>query len=587
MGGGFYWIELVPVRSYDGDVERFTRLFRYDLATGRAEAVRDNIGSPLVAVGRDLLGLRLADKSEVVKVDRNGWVQGLTPDTLDVIDFEPADEHTIVFIADGVGPRAIFKLDLFNPRPTYVADADVLLDVSDGRVFALTGDDGFAIDLGSGARTAFKPPKHIFPVGHVMLEVEQSSVTAYDMLDGKTRPVAPRAGKWRLLYSSGTVLARTPATDNRSDAFLVKPTELEELPTLLGGTTLLGVTTVGQDRWALVGQNTINYSGDLADTASEADICLLPTTPTVTFPARFVPKRYLEKAKVLFDNAGTIDKKSTLQLFEDEGAPVTLELRVAERAGSDFEVMRKRALEVDRTLTELLDDHEIRTQVRFRDERVAIRRWRRARMRERTFVGMGDIHLSDPSELDVELRDRSDSMNEHKIHCSGTVVNTRPMPQDALSVRCIYGDRKRVIDVPVLAPGATFAFDQTYEVGNDASPVIEIARRGEAIEFYDTKFEQRTQQEFELAAKIYDDTGLALDWHRTDDRFVVAVKSVASYETLSEDQRLRLAQQAYKAFEGLRSLEPVPDDAKLVLRIDLFESPTYYEFDGSKLKTFD
>ncbi len=588
LGDGLYWLEAEGIRDFDGEVAIHWNLVRFDLRTRRHEVIAPYIGSPLVPHGDGLLALRFDGTARIARFGRDGTVEDLTPDDLDVVDYEPMDHGNLAFLADGNGPRAAYTLNLDRPKPKYLVDADTLLSAFGGHVFTVTKDnEGIAIDPLTRATARFKPTKHYWPLATDLLEVEDSQVVAHGMLDGRARTKLSRKGAWRFIYRPGAILARTAPHDSLSEAFLLTPGFVTALPAVIGGASLLDVTELDGDRWALVGHNTAHYLGDLVDTGSEADVCLLPRSGSVAFPTRDVPKRYEPKAAELFAASHREAPGSTLQLFDGDDTPVILDIRVKERAGSDVSLMRETARKLHHRVTSVLGDREIKTRVTFLDERTAVQRWRRSRLRERTFVGMGDALMADPSELAVELRDRSATMENGKITCSGTVANIQSTKLAGLSIHCIDGDRGRTIPVPDLAPGATFSFEQTYDVDADAHPHVEVYSAHDPVEFLDTVYETRMRQIFDLATSVYGQTGFALFGHDAGKTITVTVHSPPTFTTLTQAERVRFATMAYNAYAALREIYASPPGTALLLKIIVQTQPVSYEFDGSTLTTFD
>jgi hypothetical protein len=586
-GEGMYWLEDSTSRNIDGDIHRWSQVVHYDLRSHHREVVRANIGAPLVVLRGKLLALRLTTNPTVAIVARDGTTQDLTPANLKVVDFEPVDEHTIAFIADGDGPRAVYTLDIDLPRPRYVVDADTLLDAADGHVFVLDGEQGIAIDLRSGERTTFKPTGHLFPVGIYQVEAEGSMVRGHSMIDGKVRTLVDTPDDWRFVYTPGAVLARTPPQHDVSEAVLLTATGTIPLPSVAGGTTLLGVANLDSDRWALVGHNTTNYVGDLADNSSESDVCLLPTSGTAVFKTRVVPKQYEDKRQRVFAVSEELSPGSGIQVFDGDDTPITLAIRVKPRAESDFDLMRASARKLHHGVTSLLGDREIKTEVTFSDERTAITQWRCSDQRERTFIGMGDALMSDPAELALELRSGLDDVEKGKLHCSGKLINHQAAPLTGLSVQCIAGDRTRPIPVPDLAPGASFAFAKDFEVDDEPLPNVEILRGGQTVDFLDAAHEETMHRVFDVATTVYAETGLALQEHQVDPDLVVTVHIGTDFAKATEERRLDLAHKAYDRFAALRDIYGKPEDTTLELKIQIQGLPISYEYDGEKLKKVD
>ncbi len=588
-GGSLYWLEAIRARDFDSELDIHWKLVRYDVRARRVHDVAVNVGSPLLSQGDDLLALRFDAKGAITRFGRDGTIQALTPSHFDVEDVERINDRDLAFLATGEGPRAVYTLDLNNPRPRHVVDADSLLTSAGGNIFAVAKGEGIAIEPSTGARTSFTPRESYVPLATEQIEVEFDQVLAYSMLDGAMRKVHTEREPWRLVYSPGAILARTAPKDGRSKAVWIKPGTVVPLPPVLGGTSIVGVTELEGQHWALIGHNTANYIGDLADVSPEVDVCLLPSSGSFERATRYIPQRYEAKHRALMAAASRHAPDASLQVFDaDNGEPVTLEIHVKDEVGSDLAAMRERVRSLHRGVTSVLGDREIRTRVHFRDKRSAVQRWRRSRLRDRTFVGMGDALMSDPSDVDVELRDLARATKDGKLTCSGTLVNRGTASLEGHVIRCIYGDRNRTIAVPALEPGASFAFDQSYDVDEDATAWVEVYRGSEPVEFLSTKYEAQMERVFTLATKIFADTGLALDTHDpADDEISVTLVSPSTFESVSEADRREAANKAFEGYQALRAIYDVPETTPLSLRIAVQGRPVSYDYDGKTLTTDD
>jgi hypothetical protein len=585
FGGGLYWLEDVRSRDYDGELGHVSRLVRFDLRNHRREVIADGMVAPVVFVGKRLVARR--NGGGLVLIARDGSIQELAPGPWSIDDFEVIDDHTLAVQAQNDAHSAVYTLDLDEPRPKYVCDADTLLSVSKHHVYVIAAGQGVSVDLNTGARHSFTPTKHFNPLGAEQLEVEDGELRAHSMVDGTVRTLPVPHGEWRLTYMNGEVLARTTVRHGRSDDFLVTTHGVIALPSVLGGTAIFGVAELDGERWALIGHNTSRYGGDLADVPSEADVCLLPESGALTIPTRDVPLRYAASAPALFAAAARLAPGSELQVFDDEALPTTVSLALGEDAGSDFALMRARARVVQRAVTAILRDPEIRTDVTFHDRRRAVFRWWRSLVAGRTYVGMGDAMLQDAEEVGLELRDGTSTHTEGTLRCAGTLVNTSRTTAESLTIRCSPGDRDHAIPVPALAAGASFHFDRTFATASgDMWAQFELVRGDEQIWYIDANEEALTRKLFDLATRVYASTGLALSEHAISySGITVTLRCAAEFATAKPELRERLAREAYAAYGALRELYPTDHERTLHLTIQVDEHVVTYDYDGHTLTT--
>ncbi|HSD90107.1 MAG TPA: hypothetical protein VLB44_21395, partial [Kofleriaceae bacterium] len=490
-GGGLFYLEAVHQFDYLNAWRSFTNFVRYDLRDRRAEVLVDHAMSPVVFVrGEPVMRRQFGEKHEVVRVSRDKQVQAVTPDYLDVWDLISVDDHTVAMLADGDGNRAVYVLDFDHPRPRYVADAETLLSAEPGKVFIVAGDEAVAIDLKTGARTRIYRDEGAVNVGSLAHVAQDDVVRVHDLASGEDKTVIPTKAVWKLVDQGDSVLARTAPANDRSLAYLIANGKATQLPDITGGTSIMRTTTVAGKTWALIGHNTTNSIDDLADTVAETDICTLPARGKVNFASRAVPGRYLSKQNKLFTALEQVAPGAGVQLAEDYTYPIAVSVTLKnERAGMDFSKMRDRVREVHEKATHQLDDRQVRTELNFSDMRTAIRSWRRDRMRERTFVGMGSALVSDPVDVDLEVRDLVNEVNrDGKIVCSGTITNMQTKALENFELRCST-DRTIAIKIPMLEGNASTKFNQTFENPDENTAFFEAIKDGEPLELLDMAHE--------------------------------------------------------------------------------------------------
>jgi hypothetical protein len=588
-GGGLYWFETVRLYNYESQLKSYSNLVHYDLRTRQLDVIEDHVLPPLRFVQHQILVRREgAESSWLALRDRSGRIQSLVPDYLGVVDVEPIDANTIAVLADGDGPRAVYTIDLASPRPRYLIDADVLLSASGGRVYVYAGDHGVVIDPKTGKTESFTWTRGGFPEGANVWYVADSKLRTHPMGPGKDVTAIDTDRPWTLVHQVGAVLARTPPRKDRSYAFLLASGSATRLPTVYGGASILGVTRLGDQSWALIGHNTTNYDADLADTTAETDVCLLPSSGDIRFATRRLPKRWLDKGTAIdtaFEASGL--KDANYQVMDDVGNPPTLSFNLSENGGSDFDTMRARARDLHRRVTSVLDEREAKTEVNFADRRIALFRWRRYRLRGYATAGMGNVLATDPADFEIEARDLVDVKEGEQITCSGKLVNLQDKSLHDLELRCISGDRQTHILVPEIGPRETYAFSQTYEATQDDRPLFEIVRNGDPVEYRDATFEGRIAKVLAIAFQVYDETHLGLWDAKTDGAFAITLVAPKGFDDQTETDRVDTATKAYRRFEALRELYGIYKTIPLTLHIEVDHSKAKYDFDGSRLTPSD
>ncbi|MDB4957112.1 MAG: hypothetical protein JWO36_4681 [Myxococcales bacterium] len=583
-GGGLYWFEPVYSYSYDAELRGYKKLVRYDLETKRVETVQDHVEAPIRFIGSNLLVRRVTDHTWLALVNRDGVIQSLTPDFLGVLDFELIDRHTIALLADGDGPRAVYTLDLDRPRPHHLIDATSLLSTSHGKVFVMAGHETIGIDPATGKRDPVVLDKPFVAQGDDAWYVSDSTVHARSLSSGQERIAVPTKLPWKLVYEADVVLARTSPERIPSHASLLRSGAVIPLPLIRGGSSILEATIQGDQTWALIGHNTANYNGDLADRSSETEVCRLPNANDLWLETRAVPKRFLTKRAEVFAALQKISPRATLQLLDNTGYPTTVYIELAEPGGDDLALMRARVRDVHRRVSSILEEREIRTFVRFSDQKSAMYRWRRYRLSDRPAAGMGNVFMTDAADFEVELRNLKTSRVGTHILCSGDLVNTHERTLENLEVQCITGDRKRRILVPPLDGLATYHFAHTLDAQPEDQPGFQVFRGREPIETRDAAFEARMHRIYDIGTAMYADSQLAIqEYNLTDDALHFVLDAPIGFDKEPEDVRAKIVAKAYRQFETLRDPSWFNDDLPLTLRIEVTGSSVSYDFDGTRL----
>jgi hypothetical protein len=587
-GDALYWFEPVRALDFDAALRTYDQLVRFDLRTRELTRLVDHVRSPIVFT-RDGIVVRrdIGDDLSLALLDHSGQVRSLLPDFMAPDDAEPIDDHTIAVLARGDAPRAVYVLDLDHPKPKFLIEADVLLSTSGTKVFTLKDDDGISVDLVTGEQRKFSVTPKLHPQGSDLWYVSDRKLHVRSMTTGADRAIVAPANAWKLVHERGQVLARTSQKDGNSQSLLLRDGAATTLAAVGGGVTVLEATMLGERAWALIGHNTGNYSGDIGDTNAEADVCVIAKSGVTPFSTRSIPERYLPREAAMFASLARLHPEATMQILDGDDDPTTVVIHVPERGGMDDEAMRRRARFFHDRVTSILGDREIRTDVEFADRRIARARWRRERLAVRTSAGMGPGMLVDLASYPLELQHRAIAKDGARITCAGTLVNVRPLPLVDVTVRCIDGDRKRVIAIGTLAPGGTAKFAESYEVEDGAEPNLEVFAHDHPIEYLDRVEEDRDRKVFELGVAVYDATQLAIDTQSGDDELLVELSAPADFSDKPEATRLAAVADAYQRLQALRSLYGYDDEMKLTLHVDVKRSTIAYDYDGEKLTLHD
>lgn len=587
-GDALYWFEPVTLRDFDAERRGYTNLVRFDLHTRQLATVADHAVKPALFTRDGIVVQRdIGEMRSLVLVEHDGALQSLLPDHLRPLDVEPVDDHTVAVLASGEARRAVYTLDLDQPRPKYIIDADILISVGGTTVFTGKDDDGVSIDLVSGKRRTFSLPPTLTPEGSDLWYVEDDKIHVRSMITDDDRSLFVQKRDWKLVLERGAVLARVSQRKGDSQAILLRDGGSTTLSDVRGGVSVLEATIIGERTWALIGHNSSNYDGDIGDTQAEADVCVIAPSGSTSFVTRSVPERYLDRSEALFASLKVLHPRALLQVMDGYGEPTTVLIEVPERGGADFEAMRRRARFFHERVTAILGDREVRTDLQYSDRRIAHVRWRRNRLETRATAGMGFALEADYASYPIELRQRALSKADKRITCAGTLVNLRPLPLLDVKIRCIAGDRTRVIEIGTLAPGAAQPFSQSYEVNDDDEPNLEISIQNDAVEYLDQLDEERDHKAFELGAAVYEATGLAIDEQDLSDDPLVTLTAPEDFAKKPEDVRFTAVANAYQRLQALRALYGYEDGAKMGLHIEVRRSTIAYDYDGEKLTLHD
>lgn len=585
-GVSVYWLEATRQYDYNNIFRSFDNLVRYDLRDRRADVLLDHVERPLVIRDDDVYTRRKrGEVRELVRVNRRKEVQVLTPDYLDVLDIAEADEKTLVFLADGDGNRAVYRYEIDRPRYHYLGDATELYGVDGDRVYVAAKDGATVINLKTAIATPLGDVKRDVAHGRFLYTVVDETVHALDLANGNDKVVIDKKAKWRLYDQYDSVIARTGPVDDRSMAYTLVNGVPKQLPNVIGGTSLFGTSKAGNKMWALVGHNSANTLGDPADTVAESDVCVLPDGGPAVFKTRIVPGRYLAKQSKLMAALQQHVPGAGVQISEDFDYPVTVSVTMhTEFGGTDWKRMRERVKEVHEEATALVEDKNIRTDIEFADHRIAFRAWRRDRLRERTFVGMGTALMSDRAEYDVEVQGLVNKWGDKGLDCIGTLINLTGKTFENVTVRC-SAERSRSIKIPVLEPHASVPFNKTFLYDDDQSgPFFEVYDdKYDPLETYYTEHEARMKVLVDVALAEYGVSGFQLLSHTTDKKIDVRVLAPETFATRPEGAKTAIARAAYKRYEAIRTLFDVSPYATYSLEIDIRGSSDIYDFDGTTL----
>jgi hypothetical protein len=386
------------------------------------------------------------------------------------------------------------------------------------------------------------------------------------------------------VYLGDTTLVRTAPKDNRSYASMIDGDVVQPLPTVVGGASILTAAKAGTQMWALIGHNSANFIGDLADTTAEVDVCRLPNTGEVTYPTRQVPARYVDKADQLFTALEAASPGATLGIADDSDQPVTLYLELKKEFGArDVESMRKRVGKLHQDITSLFHDREVRTQVMFADRRSAFFRWKRDRLRTRAQAGMGDAMVDDLADFDFEVSNLVNEKHEEKITCAGTLHNLTHRTLSGVDIKC-SGNRGHLIHLDKLEDDESRAFSQTFDVSEDGeSAYLEVLIDGKPAETLDADDQARAMSIFTLATDVYAATGLSLVSHEVgDDKISVHLRGGPELLARDAAQQETAVTSAYAKYVELRRIYGTDEKRPVGVHVGFELSDTTFDYDGDR-----
>jgi hypothetical protein len=583
-GQSLYWEELARNYDYDGELEATWNLVRYDLGERRATEIVSDVTTPIRFVGGDLVVPRYRDGNpRLTLVGHDGHLQELTPVSHYVEDVELVNSHTIAFLAEGVGARAVYTLDLAELRPYALVDADALLTTAGDNVLVRVDDDIAIVDPKTKQTSRVPYPRKSTVLGEHLFLVDGESVIEQDVRTGSPKPVISKPGNWKLVYQGDSVLARTPPDDDKSFAYVLTGSNAKQLPTVVGGASIIATTDSGSKTWALIAHNTSNYIGDVADTTAEADVCLLPARDQVSYPTRQVPARFVDRSQALFDAVKAMSPDATLQIMDGARTPGTLHIFLwKERVGSDFALMRKLTRQVHDDVTRLLSDREVMTSVTFGDRRDGYQRWRRDRLRDRITVGMGDALVASPDDFDFEVSERENKIVDGKITCKGVLRNLANPIDHGFDIQC-SGNRAHLIHIDKLGANETHRFDQTFERSEvEEAALLRIIVDGKPSEPLFKEDNERSARLFDVAAAAFDETALWLYEH-TVTKYDIGITLHAEPNFLqapAADQEAAI-KKAYDRYTAFRSIYERGATVPLTMHVEVERTDVSFDYDGS------
>jgi len=586
-GDGLYWMEAVEYFDYLSGLRSFENLIRYDLRTRTQSIITDHVIKPLLFSDGDVYVRRsYGDKKEFVHVDKGKRVHALTPDYLDVEDVLQVDEKTFALLADGDGVRAVYIYATDRPRPRYLADADVLVGVDAKHVLIEKGEEAVAVDIATGEKMPFKNVPGATTEGVLAYTVENEQVHATHLIKGDDHVVIEKKGLWKLVFQRDSLLVRTAPKDDRSEAYLVEDGKATPLPSISGGTSVYGTARLGTRMWALIGHNSANSILDPADTVTESEVCALPSGGPVIWQSRIVPGRYLAKSDKLMGALMREAPGAGVQVAEDYNYPVAVSVTMAtEYARRDFTKMRERVGQIHEAATKLLEDPDVRTEVTWADGWIAIRAWRRDRLRESTSVGMGDALLSTPDDVDVIVKDLVNAHVDGNFECSGTITNTHAQKLEHLLLRC-GTERAYSILIPALEGNETLKFSKLWPQGEEdtwISPLFEVTQNGDLVQMIDEKHERQTERLLDLCERQYQASKITLLTHTFDKGYTLTFWAPAEFVDYSDAERFGVAKDLYRRFQAINTIYDLDPGSPISITISVHMHSETYDYDGVKL----
>jgi hypothetical protein len=443
------------------------------------------------------------------------------------------------------------------------------------------------VDIATAEAKPFKDVPGATTQGPISYLVENQVVHGHNLVKGDDQVVVDKKGPWKLVFQRDSVLVRTAPKDDRSEAFLVEDGKATPLPSLSGGTSIYGTARLGSKMWALVGHNSANSILDPADTVTESEVCTLPSGGPVIWKSRIVPGRYQAKSDKLMGALMAEAPGAGVQVAEDYNYPVAVSVTMqTEYANRDFQKMRARVSKIHDAATKQLEDNDVRTEVTWADGWIAIKAWRRDRLRESTTVGMGDALLSNPEDVDVIVKDLVDRHGDTGFECSGTITNTHAQKLENLALRC-GTDRKDTILIPVLEGNETKAFSKVFPEGEDLgwiSPLFEITQDGGLIQMIDSYRESQTERLLDLAEKQVAANGSTLLTHTIGkDKIELSFWAKADFVDITQAQREMIARDTYRRFQPVRTSYDTYASMPMKITFSVHMHTQTYEYDGVRL----
>ncbi|HTL34136.1 MAG TPA: hypothetical protein VL326_13495 [Kofleriaceae bacterium] len=586
-GDGLYWMEAVEYFDYLSGLRSFENLIRYDLRTRTQTVITDHVVKPLLFADGDVYVRRsYGDKQEFVHVDKGKRVHTLTPDYMNVEDVLQLDDKTFALLASGDGQKAVFIYTTDRPHPRYLVDADTLVGHDGKHVLIEKGDKALSVDVTTGESTPFTNVAGATTLGPLAYTVENEQVHAHHLLKGDDHVVIDKKGLWKLVFQRDTILVRTAPKDDRSEAFLIEDGKPTPLASISGGTSVYGTAKLGTRLWALIGHNSANSILDPADTVTESEVCTMPNAGPMIWQSRIVPGRYAAKSDKLMGALMREAPGAGVQIAEDYNYPVAVSVTMqAELAHRDFTKMRERVAQINDAATKLLEDNDVRTEVTWADGWIAIRAWRRDRLRESTSVGMGDALLSNPDDIDLIVKDLVDMHVDAGFECSGSLTNTHAEKLENLEVRC-GTDRMHSIKVPVVEGHETVKFSKIWEQGDEdpwITALFEITRNGELVQTIDDYKEKQTERVLDLCEKQYNASKFTLLTHTIDRDIKLSFWAPAEFVEYTDAQRLAIVRDLYRRFQALTTIYELPATTPISVTISVHMHTETYEYDGVQL----
>ena len=201
------------------------------------------------------------------------------------------------------------------------------------------------------------------------------------------------------------------------------------------------------------------------------------------------------------------------------------------------------------------------------------------RLKYRATAGIGDAKLWDPAEFDLEGSDLVDERtDDDKINCSGKLTNVRTVTLVDLEVRCLGGDRERVITIPKIEPKETITFSKKFPAKAGDVVFIEIYQGRDVLGLRDLKIAAKDRALYDFFVKLHGDTRLALREHDFKTKFYVQLQTPEKQAFSTLD--LAMVAKAYDPIDLARAQFEKPD---VDLELNIYVERKNYSWDGVKL----